>query len=128
MHLFLKHRSISGVWTMFGFMSTHTGDAADAVESIQVPEESTLGLRIAAIFIILSAGLLGGVPPLIIKALRNQDSLLTFLIRAFSAGVILALAFVHILPGTLGAVFTFKRFEKRPHRAVNDSTLRDFYV
>ncbi|GFR41738.1 hypothetical protein Agub_g2491 [Astrephomene gubernaculifera] len=61
----------------------------------------TLGLRIAAVFIILLAGLLGGLPPLFLKAFQRQESLQTFLIRAFSAGVILALALVHIVPDAI---------------------------
>ncbi|KAG2494357.1 hypothetical protein HYH03_007414 [Edaphochlamys debaryana] len=54
--------------------------------------------RVAAIFIILFAGLLGGLPPLFIKAFRRPEGLASQLARSLSAGVIMALALVHIIP------------------------------
>ncbi|KAG2485133.1 hypothetical protein HYH03_016120 [Edaphochlamys debaryana] len=73
-------------------------NAAPSPDSPAEATEDTLGLRIAAVFIILAAGLIGGVPPLYTRALRDADSIYTFLIRAFAAGVIMALALVHIVP------------------------------
>ncbi|EFJ47700.1 hypothetical protein VOLCADRAFT_91723 [Volvox carteri f. nagariensis] len=83
---------------LLGRVGKDGSDTVNVADDVQTLNGSNVGLRIAAVFIILSAGLLGGVPPLFIKALRNQNSLPTFLIRAFSAGIILALALVHILP------------------------------
>ncbi|KAG2434372.1 hypothetical protein HYH02_012387 [Chlamydomonas schloesseri] len=60
--------------------------------------EDTQALRIAAIFVILAAGVLGGIPPLFINVFRNQEGMLTRVVRSFAAGVILALALVHIIP------------------------------
>ncbi|KXZ44705.1 hypothetical protein GPECTOR_63g32 [Gonium pectorale] len=60
--------------------------------------ENTKPLRIAAIFIILATGLIGGFPPLFLKVFRDPDSTTTRLVRSFSAGVIAALALVHIIP------------------------------
>ncbi|KXZ44707.1 hypothetical protein GPECTOR_63g34 [Gonium pectorale] len=60
--------------------------------------EDTKALRIASIFVILVAGMIGGCPPLLVKAFRDPDSTATRLVRSFSAGVIAALALVHIIP------------------------------
>ncbi|GLC65813.1 hypothetical protein PLESTF_000346000 [Pleodorina starrii] len=60
--------------------------------------DDTRTLRIVSIFVILAAGLIGGLPPLFLKAFRDPDGMLTRLIRPFAAGVILTLALVHIVP------------------------------
>ncbi|GFR42139.1 hypothetical protein Agub_g2985, partial [Astrephomene gubernaculifera] len=71
----------------------------DVLEEEQVlASEDTRALRIASVFIILATGLLGGLPPLFLKVFRDQDSTTTRLVRSFSAGVIAALALVHIIP------------------------------
>lgn len=67
----------------------------DWFELLREPE-NTLDLRIAAIFIIFACSLLGSVPPIFIK--RTTQSALGGIVRAFSAGVILALALVHVYP------------------------------
>ncbi|KAG2495362.1 hypothetical protein HYH03_006630 [Edaphochlamys debaryana] len=71
--------------------SSDTDDGAEEADN-------TVPLRIAAVFVVLAAGLIGGLPPLFLKAFRDTQSTLTKLIRSFSAGVILALALVHIIP------------------------------
>ncbi|KAG2434373.1 hypothetical protein HYH02_012388 [Chlamydomonas schloesseri] len=48
--------------------------------------------------IILVAGLSGALPPLFMKAFRNHDGLASQVSRSLAAGVILALALVHIIP------------------------------
>lgn len=63
--------------------------------------DTTRGLRIAAIFIILCAGLLGSLPPLFIPAFKNSSSIVLRLTKAFSAGIILSLALVHIVPESI---------------------------
>ncbi|PNW73817.1 hypothetical protein CHLRE_13g573950v5 [Chlamydomonas reinhardtii] len=60
--------------------------------------ENTQALRIASIFVILAAGVLGGVPPLFLNIFRDQEGMLTLLVRSFAAGIILALPLVHIIP------------------------------
>eukprot|EP00798_Chlamydomonas_sp_ICE-L_P027974 gene27974-8859_t len=62
------------------------------------PGPSTLDLRIAAAFCILFAGLAGSFPPLYFKVFKDQAHPATRVLRAFSGGVILALALVHIIP------------------------------
>lgn len=66
------------------------------------PEEDfrteTKNLRIAGVLIILAAGLLGSIPPLLIKSFRTPGHSLPRIIRAISAGIILALGCIHILP------------------------------
>ncbi|GIL58680.1 hypothetical protein Vafri_13673 [Volvox africanus] len=59
---------------------------------------NTQPLRVASIFLVLAAGLLGGMPPLFMKAFRDPDTVLARLMRSFSAGIILVLALVHIIP------------------------------
>jgi zinc transporter ZupT len=59
--------------------------------------ESTMDLRIAAAFVVLLTSLLGAAAPLLL--LRHlQDSVLARATRAFSAGIILSLSLVHIIP------------------------------
>lgn len=67
------------------------------------PEEEnfrteTKNLRIAGVVIILAAGLLGSIPPLVMKSFRTPGHNLPRIIRAISAGIILALGCIHILP------------------------------
>ena len=50
----------------------------------------------AAIFVILTVGFLGGCVPLFIKAFQRSNSRLARYLRAFSGGVLLALALVHV--------------------------------
>lgn len=50
-------------------------------------EDSTLHLRIVAVFVILVGGLLGSTPPLFIEAFKRPDSATTRVARAFVAGV-----------------------------------------
>jgi zinc transporter 1/2/3 len=59
--------------------------------------EYTMDLRLAAVFIIWAAGLLGAGAPLLARN-RLQQSAAASVVRAFSGAVILALALVHILP------------------------------
>ncbi|PNW81418.1 hypothetical protein CHLRE_07g355150v5 [Chlamydomonas reinhardtii] len=82
----------------------HPGTSSDVLSPPELSAEpqpahnKTQSLRIAAVFVILAAGLLGGVPPLFLNVFRDQEGMLTRLVRSFSAGVILALALVHIIP------------------------------
>ncbi|GBF95975.1 zinc-nutrition responsive transporter [Raphidocelis subcapitata] len=62
------------------------------------PAQQSLTLRVAALFVILAAGLLGGVPPLLLRGCQVPDAAPGRLARAFGGGVILALALVHVLP------------------------------
>eukprot|EP00798_Chlamydomonas_sp_ICE-L_P014510 gene14510-20538_t len=73
-------------------------------EEVDGDEDSTLGLRIGAIFAILAAGLIGAVPPLIFMVFQDQGSPMSRFFRAFAGGVILALALVHILPEGLAEI------------------------
>lgn len=66
------------------------------------PPQDTLDVRIIAIFAILLAGLLGGLAPLLIKCFRNASHPATLILRALSAGVILALALIHVIPDGAG--------------------------
>ncbi len=50
----------------------------------------------AAIFVIMTLGFLGGCVPLFIKAFQAPNSRLARYLRAFSGGVLLALALVHV--------------------------------
>ena len=63
--------------------------------------EYTLDLRIAAIFVVLAAALLMGLPPIYIKYFQKPDALFARLLRAFAGGVILSLALVHIIPSAM---------------------------
>ena len=69
------------------------GSEEDALSAFFEPEY-TKDLRIAAVFIIFAASLLGSVSPLFAR--RATDGALGFLLRSFSAGVILSVAIVHI--------------------------------
>ncbi|GLI59604.1 hypothetical protein VaNZ11_001534 [Volvox africanus] len=60
--------------------------------------DNTETIRIVSIFVIFFTGLLGGLPPLFLKVFRDPDSVLTRTVRSFAAGVIAALALVHIIP------------------------------
>ena len=60
--------------------------------------ESTLSYRVISIFVVLLAGVAGGLPPVLISQLQDEDAPVVRLIKAFSAGVILTLALVHIIP------------------------------
>lgn len=68
----------------------HAGEAGVA--------ESTLDLRIAAIFVIWIGAVLMGLPTLVFKAFRSQDAPFPRIMRAFSGGLIVALALIHIIP------------------------------
>lgn len=70
-------------------------EATDWFDMLREPEY-TLDLRIAAVFVIFACSLLGSVPPLFIK--RTTQSVVGGIVRAFSAGVILSLALVHVYP------------------------------
>ena len=61
--------------------------------------QDTLDLRIAAIFIILLSSAMGGFAPFAIKVFRDASHPVTLILRAFSAGIILALALVHVSLG-----------------------------
>ncbi|KAI8467378.1 MAG: Zinc/iron permease [Monoraphidium minutum] len=59
---------------------------------------STLDVRIVAIFAIAAGALLCGLPPLFLRAFQSPDAPVARVARAFSGGIILALALVHIIP------------------------------
>ena len=72
--------------------------------------DNTLDLRVAAIFVIAAAALLCGLPPLFLRAFQSADEAPARVARAFSGGLILALALVHIVPeavAELGEVVDF---------------------
>ncbi|KAI8474633.1 MAG: ZIP family transporter [Monoraphidium minutum] len=74
------------------------------------PMESTLDVRIIAIFAIAAGALLCGLPPLFLRAFQSADSPVSRVARAFSGGIILALALIHIVPEAvmeLGEVIDF---------------------
>jgi zinc transporter 1/2/3 len=60
--------------------------------------EYTLDLRIAAIFVIFVSAMLLGLPPILMKRFQDTENKLACLLRSFSAGVILGLATIHIIP------------------------------
>ncbi|KAL6754351.1 zinc-nutrition responsive transporter [Haematococcus lacustris] len=64
--------------------------------------DGTQDLRIGALFAILFAGLIGGLPPLFFKVFRSPGAPLPRLLRALSAGIILSLACIHIIPDSIG--------------------------
>lgn len=82
-------------------------DGEDGVQSssevIDSPENSQ-PLRIAAVFIVLAAGLLGGMPALFIPVMRQLRSTPALLLRALSAGIIVSLALVHIIPEAIASL------------------------
>lgn len=55
-------------------------------------------MRILAIFMIAAGAMLCGLPPLFMRAFQSADAPVTRVARAFSGGIILALALVHIVP------------------------------
>lgn len=63
--------------------------ASGAAGAGDPPDEndSTLHLRIVAVFVILVGGLLGSTPPLFIEAFKRPDNATTRVVRAFVAGV-----------------------------------------
>jgi zinc transporter 1/2/3 len=74
----------------------HHDDHGAELAGEDVILEYTRDLRIAAVFIIWVAALIGAGAPLLIK--RVHESATASVVRAFSAGVILSLALVHIFP------------------------------
>ncbi|GIL77054.1 hypothetical protein Vretimale_3218 [Volvox reticuliferus] len=80
----------------------HSSNAGEELDQLDYPGKSTHDdtepLRVVSIFVILATGLLGGLPPLFLKVFRDPDSVLTHTVRSFAAGVIAALALVHIIP------------------------------
>lgn len=58
--------------------------------------EYNLDLRIASVFVILVAGFCGGLAPILFKFFRNPAHPATLLLRSLAAGVILALAVIHV--------------------------------
>jgi zinc transporter 1/2/3 len=77
------------------------GDDHDDDDDVFEGEGNTLNLRIIAIFVILLGGLIGGFPPIFTPLFRDPFGMASRVLRAFSAGVILALAFVHIIPESI---------------------------
>ncbi|KAF8065477.1 hypothetical protein HT031_003078 [Scenedesmus sp. PABB004] len=69
--------------------------------------EETLMLRVASIFVIFAAATALG---LITLRLRNPDSTFSRVLRAFSGGVICALALVHIIPEAVGELNSLMEF------------------
>jgi zinc transporter 1/2/3 len=57
--------------------------------------QETLNLRILAVFVLLFASLMGVVPPFL---LRGTDTPAFWILKALSAGVLLSLGLVHLLP------------------------------
>jgi zinc transporter 1/2/3 len=68
---------------------------------IESTPEYTLDLRIAAIFVVLAAAMIMGLPPIYVKYFQSPDALFARLLRAFAGGVILSLALVHIIPSAM---------------------------
>ncbi|KAG1658453.1 hypothetical protein FOA52_005617 [Chlamydomonas sp. UWO 241] len=60
--------------------------------------QSTIDVRIVAIFTVLVAGLVGGCIPLIVPVFRKANHPATLLLRSLAAGVILSLALIHVIP------------------------------
>ncbi|KAI8465730.1 MAG: hypothetical protein J3K34DRAFT_486700, partial [Monoraphidium minutum] len=61
----------------------------------------SLMLRLVALAAILAAGLLGGLPPVLMRSFQGADALAGRLARAFGGGVIVTLALVHVLPDSI---------------------------
>ncbi|KAJ9515114.1 hypothetical protein QJQ45_028915 [Haematococcus lacustris] len=74
------------------------GSIGNGAGNGEASSDGTQDIRIAALFAILFTGLLGGLPPLYIKVFRKPGAPLPRLLRAMSAGIILALACIHIIP------------------------------
>jgi hypothetical protein len=84
---------------------SHAHDAAAAGDDPAAAAQeaaTTFNLRLAAIFVVLLAGLLGTMPPLIGSWLRGSPNSITArLIRACSGGIILSLALVSTDSGSV---------------------------
>ncbi|KAL6752532.1 Zinc/iron permease [Haematococcus lacustris] len=74
------------------------GSIGNEAENGEANSDGTQDIRIAALFAILFTGLLGGLPPLYLKVFRTPGAPIPRLLRAMSAGIILALACIHIIP------------------------------
>jgi solute carrier family 39 (zinc transporter), member 1/2/3 len=64
-------------------------------------ESNSLQLRVAAIFVIFAASLLGALPPLLSAKFGSPSAYVGSALRAFAGGVILALSLVHIVPASV---------------------------
>ena len=73
-------------------------DEHDHDHGLEHEPEYTLDVRVAAIFVVLVAALIMGLPPIIMKYFQNPDALFARLLRAFAGGTILSLAVIHVIP------------------------------
>jgi solute carrier family 39 (zinc transporter), member 1/2/3 len=62
--------------------------------------EGTMDIRIAFVFVILFSSSAGVVVPFLFSSCGQGD--IFYVLRAFSGGIILALAFTHLMPATVG--------------------------
>ncbi|KAF5827908.1 zinc-nutrition responsive transporter [Dunaliella salina] len=76
-------------------MSDHAGHAHGNAEGA---DDDTLGLRIGAVFVVLAAGIIGGIPPLYLEAFKDMSHPVARMLRAAAAGIVMSLGFVHVLP------------------------------
>lgn len=67
-------------------------------------DSEALKFKLIAVASVLAASLIGVCLPIFAKSISNPESHLYFLIKAFSAGVILATGFIHILPDAFEAL------------------------
>jgi hypothetical protein len=93
----LLHSATGGLAAAtFAPNSDHPHDDHDHHDGHGLP--LSMALRVGAIFAILAAGLLGGLPPILLRQFRASDAAPARLARAFGGGVILSLALVRRPP------------------------------
>ena len=113
------------------YAPSSTDSAASPLDGTASTSSDTMHIRVAAVFAVLAGGLLGGLPTLWmevrvtapfttphsprlpplahtlatvtlpLQGFRDRNNNVTLLVRALSAGIIVALAFVHIAPDAI---------------------------
>lgn len=86
-------------------------------DALGAEHASTLTIRIVSVFALLVSGLVGGLVPVLFARSRTIHSRHVRVCLAFSAGVILSLALVHILPESLHLTETLIPMDSGHHGA-----------
>jgi zinc transporter 1/2/3 len=92
-------------WSRAGFaLLQASNDTKLADYSPDTDVDDTLDIRIVAIFVIFATSLMGGIPPLFLSKFKDSSNPTTLIFRALAAGVILALALIHVLMDGVSAL------------------------